>query len=251
MALTDNLVSYWKLDESSDGSGAVTRDDAHSTNDLTDNNTTPSGTGKINNGANFAEANTEYLAIADASQTGLDVSGDLSMQAWIKPANGGANRLVVSKANGSGEFGFTMLQTSVNSILSTVDQDTGPTRSQARTSGTVDVTGSVWTHVVVTFNASNGQITIYFDGSSQALNIDTTNARGINNNAEPFSIASSGSGGNSYNGLIDEVGIWSRVLTGTEVGELYNSGAGLAYPFTPPSATTVRSNFLSLLGVGS
>jgi hypothetical protein len=33
-------------------------------------------------------------------------------------------------------------------------------------------------------------------------------------------------------GDIDEVGIWSRVLTSTEVTQLYNGGAGLQYPFT-------------------
>jgi len=35
-----------------------------------------------------------------------------------------------------------------------------------------------------------------------------------------------------FDGLIDEVGIWSRALNSTEVSELYNSGSGLAYPFT-------------------
>jgi hypothetical protein len=37
---------------------------------------------------------------------------------------------------------------------------------------------------------------------------------------------------NCTSGLIDEVGIWSRALTGAEVTSLYNGGAGLQYPFT-------------------
>ena len=35
-----------------------------------------------------------------------------------------------------------------------------------------------------------------------------------------------------YNGLIDEVGFWHKVLSQSEVTSLYNSGAGLAYPFS-------------------
>ena len=32
-------------------------------------------------------------------------------------------------------------------------------------------------------------------------------------------------------GLIDEVGLWRRVLTPAERTTLYNCGAGLTYPF--------------------
>ena len=34
-----------------------------------------------------------------------------------------------------------------------------------------------------------------------------------------------------WNGSIDEMGVWNRILTPTEIGQLYNSGNGLAYPF--------------------
>jgi hypothetical protein len=35
----------------------------------------------------------------------------------------------------------------------------------------------------------------------------------------------------NFNGLIDELGIWKRVLTPSERSTLYNSGNGLTYPF--------------------
>jgi len=37
--------------------------------------------------------------------------------------------------------------------------------------------------------------------------------------------------GQFFKGIIDEVGIWNRALTSTEISELYNSGNGLQYPF--------------------
>ena len=39
----------------------------------------------------------------------------------------------------------------------------------------------------------------------------------------------------SYEGMLDEVGIWSKALTATEVSDLYNSGNGLAYDATGDS----------------
>ena len=36
---------------------------------------------------------------------------------------------------------------------------------------------------------------------------------------------------NEFEGEIDELGIWSRVLTADEVTELWNGGAGITYPF--------------------
>ena len=41
---------------------------------------------------------------------------------------------------------------------------------------------------------------------------------------------------NYFNGNIDEVAIWGRVLTPTEVSTLYNNGKGLSYPFASDSS---------------
>jgi len=48
-----------------------------------------------------------------------------------------------------------------------------------------------------------------------------------------------------FDGNIDEVGIWDRILTTDEITELYNAGAGLAYPFTVDSGTTTFSTTTS------
>ena len=56
---------------------------------------------------------------------------------------------------------------------------------------------------------------------------DTTDLDDIN-----VHIAASEFGGSytaSFRGLIDQIGLWSRALTSTEVETLYDSGNGLAY----------------------
>ena len=52
-----------------------------------------------------------------------------------------------------------------------------------------------------------------------------------------------GTAAQAFDGMMDEIGVWSRALTATEVTELYNSGNGLAYPFSTPSK-------FALLGAG-
>src|SRR3990172_6871113 len=82
MALIDNLVSYWKLDESSDGSSPVTRADSAGSNTLSDGNTTPSAAAKISNGANFRAASSEYLY--KTAFSGLNFgTGDFSISSWV------------------------------------------------------------------------------------------------------------------------------------------------------------------------
>jgi hypothetical protein len=53
---------------------------------------------------------------------------------------------------------------------------------------------------------------------------------------------------NNWNGQIDEVGYWKRVLTSGERTSLYGGGSGLAYS-SFNSGAAVQSNLL-LLGVG-
>ena len=46
--------------------------------------------------------------------------------------------------------------------------------------------------------------------------------------------------GSYWDGRIDELGVWGRVLSPAEISELYNAGAGLAYPFGSPAGPPRR-----------
>lgn len=90
------------------------------------------------------------------------------------------------------------------------------------------------------------------------------------NNGTPDSAATSGTAPNTsaaefrigareyagfegyFDGLIDQVGIWKRVLTAQERTDLYNAGAGLSYADMSggAAATPVRIRRSALLGVG-
>ena len=80
---------------------------------------------------------------------------------------------------------------------------------------------NVWYNVVGTYDGSN--VKIYIDGVLKA----TTGASGnINSNTELLMLGDAGYGGFSQflNGYLDEVSIYNRGLTQSEVTSIYNSG---------------------------
>lgn len=106
--------------------------------------------------------------------------------------------------------------------------------------------------VLVTYNNTNYKAKIYIDGSEQATT-DVFLQPFVSTNY-PFLI------GRTYNnagcayarGSIDEVGIWNRVLNGTEVPEIYDA---VINPPIPPNITsanfTKNGNIISSYVLGS
>lgn len=239
--LTTGLVSYWELEETSG-----TRTDSHGSNDLTDNNTVTSGTGIIGNGADFTASNSESLSITDASQTGLDITGDISISFWVNietdPVSSGA-MFFIDKGNtgGASTRGYMVYiyESSGNIILRFQYWDNdGATRAEATNAITAS-TGL--NHVVCTADVSVPSATIYVDGSSVAT-ASVTSATAINNTTQNFQIGSESGGSISFfDGIIDEVGIWTKVLTTGEIADLYNSGSGLPYLSTASGPASLKT----------
>ena len=223
MSLTTNIVSYWKLDDAS-GNAA----DSVGSNPLTNNNTiTYANTNPlINNYAHFVSASSQWFTVPS-----FTISAAFSISFWIKRATTGNYQGFWTNGTGSG---------SSNTIeIATVNDDKihySNFNTEIITSATLTST-STWYHVVVTQDGSGNAI-VYVNGSSSATgtvtHAGTTDSYDIGrvhyNTAE------------YYNGNMDEIGLWSRVLTSSEVTQLYNGGAGLQYPFTPPATKT--GNFL-------
>lgn len=242
MALVDNLVSYWKLDETSG-----TREDIHAANDLTDVNTVGAATGKINDGADFEFSNSEYLSISDASQTGLDGMTDFSVSLWFYQESVAATypQLVSKWSETGNQRSYTVANVGGSIYFYHSPDGAGP---NLRSVNGGAVSNATWYHVVGTATTGTNNLKIYVNGTN--VSSDTVAGAGIYNGTAAFQIGHAdgpfaGSSNQYFDGIIDEVGVWSRVLTGAEVAELYNSGNGLAYPFSGGGANT--TNFFALM----
>lgn len=235
MALVDNIVSYWKMDEASGN-----RADSAGSNTLTANGTGGVGaaTGKINDAADFESGDSDYLSITDAAQTGLDILGNFTLSLWIKPESlsGSASPGLITKLTAGTGYAFVLDWSSTPAWKPTwVRQDSSTTLQ-----GTSSPSVGNWTFYVITYDGTN--MRLYIDGT---LDAGPTAYTIHANSGADFNIARSVLYTTRlYDGLVDEVGVWSRALTAGEVTSLYNGGAGFAYPF---SSTVTTGNFFALM----
>jgi len=232
MALTDNLVSYWKLDESS-GNAA----DSVGSNTLT-NTSVSYVTGKIGNAAQFGSGK----KLTSPNDTSLNTS-NFTLSAWVyfTGTNSQQSR-IAERDDVSTERLWIATTGESNTTFDFYAWNSTGTLFSANGGGT-NLSQNAWHHVVATWDGS--YIKRYVDGSAYGTDLSVSGS--LKGATEPLTIGNDTYGINRYlAGNIDEVGIWSRALTSTEVTELYNGGAGLQYPFTTnkPSLFPFFSNYI-------
>jgi hypothetical protein len=226
--LTDNLVSYWKLDESS-GNAA----DSVGDNDLTNNNTATYSAGKINNGVSLARTSSQYLN--NTGECGVTAS-NVSFSLWFKAANEPTNG-----AYGTYGYGLIGARTQTGGAIDygiAYWNDSGTTKLKFWRNkpgvGEYELPYSValgttnWHHIAMTQDGTN--LVGYLDGVQ--VGTSALNGVGSGGAAGPFSVGREPVYDIKADGQIDEVGIWSRALTATEVAGLYNDGLASQYAFT-------------------
>jgi len=235
--LTTNLQGYWTLDEES----GTRADSTANGNDLTDNNTVGFGTGKQDNAADFETATDEYLSITDASQTGLDITGDLSISMWINFESIQAVNGLISKFD-SGQKSYQLDTDGTPNIRWNISSDGSSDEIISVDASSVITSTATWYHLVTTFDASASKFSVYVDGILVGSNTGTRTS--LYNSTTPFLLAGRNGGATVYNfdGLIDETGIWDKVLTFGEIQDLYAQGAAIPYA----AAATDTGNALSM-----
>lgn len=228
MALTDSLISYWKLEETSG-----TRVDSHGTNDLTDNNTVTSATGKINTAASFANASNEYLSHTDNTDLSLgDI--DWTIAGWVNLATKSAIRRIFCKGNVSGQFAYNIDYFSTSDRFrfeNSGDGGFGASFSSVLANNLGSPSTSTWYYIVCWHDSVGNTINIQVNNGTAN---STAHSSGTFDDSQTFGIGGNDAMliGERFDGQIDEVGFWKRVLTADERTSLYNGGSGLAYPFS-------------------
>lgn len=227
MVSTTNLVAYYKCDENA---ANTTITDAHSNSydGVASTNTSNwyNASGKINSTWDIDP--NEYGQITNESAMRLS-SGSYTISFWTKMAD-------VDPTNHDKRCLWKSYSTTGN-----VSYDIGPLSGNMRfrTNGGTCTSGALsdntWYHVVCVRDLADtgSEQRLYINGSSvdTAANTNTTATGDDNEEMQIGRYYFGTTGGGYFDGQIDEIGIWSRALTSTEVSDLYNSGNGLAYPF--------------------
>lgn len=190
--------------------------DAKSNNHGTLQNGTTFGVGQVGRAFNFDGADDK---VAVPNSPSLDITGNqLTIEAWINPTAVNGDRQIVSLANSTlqpagRKYGLFVQNGSLGFEVNATGGYGNPPVFGA-------ITPNVWTHVAGVYNGS--QMIWYINGSAAASFSLSGNI--VSNNGEfaigQFAVA----GASSFQGAIDEVGIYNRALSQAELQSIVNAG---------------------------
>ncbi len=219
----NGLVGSWHLNE---GSGTTTTDSSGYNNTGTMTGTSYwNSSGKFGSGLS-GNGSTNKVTTADSSS--LTLSSSFTIEAWINPTSlptAGNLASIVSKYDGSGNQGGYDLRLKNNAGT----QSIGLTTISASADGGGDINytlaAGTWSHVVGVYDGSNSKI--YVNGSyvGQAANTvnPADNTKLLNIGGFGYYTPNSTDYGRYFNGKIDEVKIYNRALSATEISNRYGT----------------------------
>ena len=219
------LKTYWNFNESSG-----TRYDYINNQQITETNGTVGSTsGLFLSAANITNGNNAWLTLpAGICDVGSDQK---SFSLWFKLNQTGVGYQWIGPMQGTGHDvdELNVLYIETNSTLNMLFMTTTENYWTYNLGNNIVPTANVWHHYVLTLG--NGVATAYYDGSQIAQFSYTGSIKFSNGqytlghyNAFPSGLSTS-----PFGGKIDELSIWDKILSSSEVTSLYNSGNGLAY----------------------
>jgi len=165
-------------------------------------------------GALLSDTNTAVLLngttgqVSVAHYTNMNRNdGPLTLEAWIKRSRTGVSEAIMSKGTGAYELRIT--------AANLLSLDKAGSGSDAVSS--VAITDTNWHYVAATKNG--GTIHLYLDGTDVT---GTITHQGLSNNTSAFLIGADAS--THFQGTIDEVAVYSTVLSTTRIQAHYSLG---------------------------
>lgn len=214
-SLLAGLVAYYKLDDVNDSKNAYT---------LTNNNSVTFPTGKIGNGAEFGSANINKSLSRDEAY-GMTYNSPRSISGWIKintlPGTDGVTYSLFDIMFGSNPGNYSVVSYRKSGSLLQLTTNTGGNY-------TVDLGTTTWHHIVLTHDHVANQVKLYLDGS--LLYTDPSFTSDYSAQTTRFAIGRF-QNTNFSSAIVDEVGLWNKILTQAEILNLYLNGYGKQYPF--------------------
>jgi hypothetical protein len=216
---TSGLVGYWPLDE---GVGTRAEDMSANNNNGTLVGGPTWGAGRNGKAISF-NGNGNYINLGSSSSINTSV---FTYSAWIY--NTGANQgsvqqgIIGSSSNGGPEWRLEGGAPAVMGLLKQGVANIGTSNS--------NIPINTWTHVAVTYDSA-GNYVFYKNG---VLDGSGTSLQSFSFSNLQIGLGFPGGSGDYFNGTIDDVRVYKRVLTVTEISNLYKgSRASIANKSKP------------------
>src|SRR5580765_6761433 len=205
--------------------------------------------GEVGQAFNFA--GTGAVVVAASASLDVGAGNGFTIECWIRPSDLSTRRPLLEWRNGSNNGVLFSTSDSacgdspVGNLFANIIDASG--NLHPIYSGPGLLTASNFQHVALTYSHGSGVGTLYINGAVVA----TANLGSFTpQTSYPLSIGQSVVAGNlaTFSGLIDEVSLYGRALTQTEVRSIYAAGTfGKCHP-TAPFIVTQPANQLAAVG---
>lgn len=238
-SLSTNLIAFYKLGEASG-----TRVDDIAANcggncDLTSNNTVGQAAGIVGNAASFTAASSMYLSRADHND--LTPSGDFTFAGWIYVTDTGTRRTILAKGSSNATAGleYRLIRESNDRFIFLISDGSATATATANNFGAP--VANTWYFVAAWYDKTNSLLKISVNNGTANSSAASLN---VQNTVSALEFGRAPGGASYWDGRLDAWGYWTRTLSSTELGYLYNAGAGCEYPFTScePTPTPTITN---------
>ena len=211
---SNGYVGVWHLE--SDGI-----DSSGNSNTMELGNAPDYVTGKIGDGAEFTSGNGDYMTIADASATGLEITGSRTVSFWFK-ADAKTN-FSTAFAHDSGSAGWIIYQNGWNYQFLIRGLTTNTYINSAVSDGADGtVVAGAWQHVVGVYDSTNTKLKIFMNNFKR----EVTASGSSSNSAADFSIGARDKGATVdlyADGIIDEVRVVNVARSDDWLTTVYNN----------------------------
>ena len=235
--LQDSLVGHWTFDGKDLAQNAVDRSGQNNTGYLTSFTSTTTAIGAVGQALRF-NGSTNFVNIGNNSS--LEAQLPFTVSVWIKPetVGGAVNMGIVENDNfatsQANYYGFQLQYGIDGGVDIHYGDGTGglSTDRRSKSGSTANLPLNRWHHAVAVVRGAT-DMTIYINGVDNGGTYSGTGGS-IAYSANSGSIGR-GIGG-FFPGAIDDVRIYNRALSASEVKQLYALGAAtkIASSFTPP-----------------
>jgi hypothetical protein len=210
LVLNAGLSGYWPLDE---GTGGTVHDrSGHERDGVMVNNLLWS---LLRPATNFSNSHSlsfragDYIALDNADQFGL-TNGSFTVAAWINGRNfGNVDRTILGTDERFAGHGLHLVVRNGRPFMGFWSNDTA---------GVTNLATNQWTHLAWRYDAVERSQTLFVNGRQDAIRFNSNPFHGVGQ----LFIGRWG-GGNSFDGLIDDVRIYNRSLSANDIRAL---GAG-------------------------
>lgn len=194
--------------------------------------------GTLENGASFGagkvgpafslDGDDDYVDVGD-----VDLGATFTIDAWINPDSLFADHAIFAKADcfciGPG-ISYVLGVSGNGSLFALVINDSGGLTFYGTNAGVI--ASGIWQHVALIYDGNAGagaKLTFYVNGNPVSGSVFKGDDGGIPlNNTTPTTIGNLPANTNleTFDGLIDEVEVFDRILSAEEIAAIFNAGSG-------------------------